>query len=190
MIGVAPLPEERRGGTGGGDSMNESDSEADPLALVAEQFIERYRRGEYPSLSEYTERYPEQAGRIRQLFPALVKMEQLGSIGGHAPGSSPGGLAVKERAPARLGEYRILREVGRGGMGVVYEAVQESLGRHVALKVFPPGGSAGYPERFRREARAAARLHHTNIVPVFGVGEDRGTLYYAMQFIPGQGLDK
>ena len=76
-------------------------------------------------------------------------------------------------------------------MGVVYEAVQESLGRHVALKVLPAGPAAAGAsrERFRREAKAAARLHHTNIVPVFGVGEDGGRHYYAMQFIRGQGLD-
>ncbi len=92
----------------------------------------------------------------------------------------------------RLGEYRILREVGRGGMGVVYEAVQESLGRHVALKVLPAAAllSPMYLERFRREAQAAARLHHTNIVPVFGVGEAAGVHFYAMQFIRGEGLDK
>src|SRR5262249_7852600 len=95
------------------------------------------------------------------------------------------------KVPDQLGEYRILREVGRGGMGVVYEAVQESLGRHVALKVLPfhAALSATYLERFRREAQSAARLHHTNIVPVFGVGEHDGLHYYAMQFIQGLGLD-
>ncbi len=96
-----------------------------------------------------------------------------------------------EVVPAQLGEYRILRPLGRGGMGVVYEAVQEPLGRHVALKVLAPhcSGNPMFRERFRREAQAAARLHHTNIVPVFGVGEHEGTLYYSMQFIRGQGLD-
>src|SRR5262249_23649906 len=76
-------------------------------------------------------------------------------------------------------------------MGVVYEAVQESLGRHVALKVLPLHGllNPTHRERFKREAKAAARLHHTNIVPVFGVGEDGGLHYYAMQFIQGQSLD-
>ena len=76
-------------------------------------------------------------------------------------------------------------------MGVVYEAVQECLGRHVALKVLPHQRLAdpSQLERFRREARAAARLHHTNIVPVFGVGEHEGVHYYAMQFIQGQSLD-
>jgi hypothetical protein len=93
--------------------------------------------------------------------------------------------------PERLGDYRILHEVGRGGMGVVYEAVQESLGRHVALKILPFHRlmDPTHLERFRREARAAAQLHHTNIVPVFGVGEAEGIHYYAMQFIHGQGLD-
>jgi serine/threonine protein kinase/WD40 repeat protein len=76
-------------------------------------------------------------------------------------------------------------------MGVVYEAEQESLGRHVALKVLPRQAllKGTYLERFRREAKAAARLHHTNIVPVFGVGECDGTHYYVMQFIRGEGLD-
>ena len=76
-------------------------------------------------------------------------------------------------------------------MGVVYEAEQISLGRHVALKVLPQQGAAGIDKlrRFLFEARAAARLHHTNIVPVFGVGEQDGVHYYAMQFIQGQGLD-
>ena len=94
--------------------------------------------------------------------------------------------------PQQLGEYRILREVGRGGMGVVYEAVQESLGRHVALKVLPFNSliSSVHLERFRREARAAARLHHTNIAPVYGVGEENGLHYYAMQYIQGLGLDE
>jgi serine/threonine protein kinase/WD40 repeat protein/Tfp pilus assembly protein PilF len=92
----------------------------------------------------------------------------------------------------RLGDFRILREVGQGGMGVVYEAEQESLGRHVALKVLPRQAllKGTYVERFRREAKAAARLHHTNIVPVFGTGEADGVPFYAMQFIRGEGLDK
>ena len=76
-------------------------------------------------------------------------------------------------------------------MGIVYEAVQESLGRHVALKVLPQHRmrDPNQLERFQREARAAAMLHHTNIVPVFGVGEHNGVHYYAMQYIQGQGLD-
>ncbi len=91
----------------------------------------------------------------------------------------------------QLGDFRIIREIGRGGMGVVYEAEQVSLGRHVALKVLPQQALAGSSDlqRFRLEARAAARLHHTNIVPVFAVGEQDGLHYYAMQFIVGLGLN-
>ena len=77
-------------------------------------------------------------------------------------------------------------------MGIVYEAEQVSLGRHVALKVLPPQmlRDAKTRHRFEREARAAAKLHHTNIVPVFGVGEHEGKPYYVMQFIQGKGLDE
>src|SRR5262249_9722856 len=92
----------------------------------------------------------------------------------------------------QLGDFRILREVGQGGMGVVYEAEQVSLGRHVALKVLPRKMlvDARAKRRFEREAKAAAKLHHTNIVPVFGVGEQDGMPYYVMQFIQGLGLDE
>ncbi|MDG3006928.1 protein kinase domain-containing protein [Paludisphaera mucosa] len=101
------------------------------------------------------------------------------------------GPAQEAPAPPRsFGDYRIVREVGRGGMGVVYEAWQVSLGRRVALKVLSHGlGDARRRRRFEREARSAGRLHHTNIVPVFGVGEHEGTPYYVMQFITGVGLD-
>jgi eukaryotic-like serine/threonine-protein kinase len=85
------------------------------------------------------------------------------------------------------GEFRIVRELGQGGMGVVYEAYQGSLKRHVALKILPDRGDAA---RFRREAKAAGRLHHTNIVPVFGVGEHQGRAYYVMQYIAGRSLDR
>ncbi len=99
--------------------------------------------------------------------------------------------APPSSAPRQLGDFRIIREVGKGGMGVVYEAEQVSLGRHVALKVLSSSmlidGRA--KRRFEREAKAAAKLHHTNIVPVFGVGEQDGIPYYVMQFIQGQPLD-
>ncbi len=86
---------------------------------------------------------------------------------------------------ARWDDYRIVREIGRGGMGVVYEAYQGSLNRHVALKLLPERGNLA---RFRREAKAAGRLHHTHIVPVFGVGEHHGQHFYVMQYIDGRGL--
>jgi eukaryotic-like serine/threonine-protein kinase len=87
--------------------------------------------------------------------------------------------------------FIIVREIGRGGMGIVYEAEEKSLNRAVALKVLPPGAlSEGKQvQRFEREAKAAARLHHTNIVPVFGVGQQDGQPYYVMQYIEGLGLN-
>ena len=91
-------------------------SGADPLVELAEEFADRYRRGERPALSEYTDRYPALADRIRKLFPAMVVMEEFGSVAGPDPVPPAGGDAP----PWQLGEYRILREVGRGGMGVVY----------------------------------------------------------------------
>src|SRR5207249_9997215 len=92
--------------------------------------------------------------------------------------------------PGVLGDYRILREVGRGGMGVVYEAEQLSLRRRVALKVLPFAATLDPRQlaRFRNEAQAAAQLHHSNIVPVHAVGCERGVHYYAMQLIEGQSL--
>jgi eukaryotic-like serine/threonine-protein kinase len=171
--------------------MNSPSADHDLLDRLADSFAERYRRGERPSLKDYTDRYPHLAAQIRALFPTLVLMEELGPARGDPTGPFPPPPPDAGAAPSRLGEYRLLREVGRGGMGVVYEAVQESLGRHVALKVLPFHGSLEpmHLERFRQEARVAARLHHTNIVPVFGVGEVDGVHYYAMQFIQGQGLD-
>jgi serine/threonine protein kinase/WD40 repeat protein len=166
-----------------------SPSEADPLDAVVESFLQRYRRGEHPSVTEYVERYPELAERIRETFPALAMIEELGS-GGEQAGSTA--LQELTGATCRVGDYRLLRVVGRGGMGVVYEAVQESLGRHVALKLLPHQKfrDERLRLRFEREARAAARLHHTNIVPVFGVGEHECQPYYSMQFIHGLGLDE
>src|SRR5438132_6923864 len=90
--------------------------------------------------------------------------------------------------PHELGPYRIVRPVGRGGMGVVYEAVHTGLEKRVALKVLPRELAADRLDRFLREARTAAALHHTNIVPVFDVGQVDGVPYYAMQFIDGQPL--
>jgi WD40 repeat protein/serine/threonine protein kinase/tetratricopeptide (TPR) repeat protein len=171
--------------------MNETSSGPNLLNDLAHEFADRYRRGERPALTEYTEKYPELAAEIRELFPALAMMEQFASRVSNQTGPYAQSATADGTVPRQLGEYRILREVARGGMGIVYEAVQESLGRHVALKVLPFQSLArGHDlERFQREARAAANLHHTNIVPVFGVGVHEGIHYYAMQFIQGQSLD-
>src|SRR5947209_2687958 len=102
--------------------------------------------------------------------------------------------SVVDRPPGgrRLGDFEVVRELGRGGMGVVYEARQLSLNRPVALKVLAAGlGLSPHAiQRFHREAEAAAKLHHTNIVPVYATGQQDGTYFYAMELIDGPSLDK
>src|SRR3954447_19760021 len=172
--------------------MIETDDQRNPVERLAEEFLARDRRGEKPSLSEYTRRYPELAEEIGELFPLLIEMEDA-RPSSDDPAEGPGrGRGSGRGVPRQLGDYRIIREVGRGGMGIVYEAEQLSLGRHVAWKVLPAhiGLEPRRLDRFRREAKAAARLHHTNIVPVYGVGEHDGVHYYVMQFILGQALDE
>ncbi len=162
---------------------------------LAEEFLDRYRGGERPPLKEYTDRYPEHADEIREVFPALAVLENIALADPvEETGPADPAAAAKARPPAieLLGDFRILREIGRGGMGVVYEAEQISLGRHVALKMLPAQmlRLSKQRRRFEREARAAARLQHPHIVPVFGVGDHEGAPYYAMQFIAGHGLDQ
>jgi WD40 repeat protein/serine/threonine protein kinase len=159
------------------------------LTRLADEYAARYRAGERPVLQEYIDRHPDLADEIRELFPAMVDLEQA---------KEDHQEAVEQAAPLasipleQLGDFRIIREVGKGGMGIVYEAEQVSLGRHVALKVLPKNMllDAKAKQRFEREAKAAAKLHHTNIVPVFGVGEQDGMPFYVMQFIQGLGLDE
>jgi WD40 repeat protein len=134
----------------------------------------------------------ERAGRLdRAADPVLAGLKLIGNSGlGMAMADNeedgPGETASLPAAAEAWGDFRIVRQIGRGGMGVVCEAYQGSLNRHVAVKFLP---ECGDPARFRREAKAAGRLHHTNIVPVFGVGEHRGRAYYVMPYIAGRALD-
>ncbi len=138
----------------------------------------------------FSTRYPELADDLRELFPAMVEIEQVKDDRGEGKGLIQ---AMPLPALRQLGDYRILREVGRGGMGdrlrggagIARAGTWPSrcLPAHALL-------DPGQLQRFQREARSAARLHHTNIVPVFGVGEHDGLHYYVMQFIHGQGLDQ
>jgi serine/threonine protein kinase/WD40 repeat protein/tetratricopeptide (TPR) repeat protein len=169
--------------------MSDSDfSAADQLGQIADEFVEAFRQGQRPSVEEFARRYPAHADEIRDMLPALALMERAKSTEESPDQRQPTQAAASLH---QLGDYQILREVGRGGMGVVYEAQQLSLGRHVAIKVLPAHAllDARHLTRFQREARSAAKLHHTNIVPVFGVGEQGGLHYYVMQFIQGLGLD-
>jgi eukaryotic-like serine/threonine-protein kinase len=168
--------------------------ERNPVEALAQEYLDRRRRGEPASAEDYAQAHPGLADEILGLFPALMTLETLGSDASSRASSIttvPESAAGGSTTPGQLGEYRIIREIGRGGMGVVYEAEQESLGRRVALKVLPGHrlADAMHVRRFQREARSAARLHHTNIVPVFDVGQHDGMHFYAMQFIEGQGLD-
>jgi serine/threonine protein kinase len=164
------------------------DENRDPLEVLAAEFIERHRGGEHPAISEYVAQHPELAVEIEELFPTIAAMEQLKA---HREGSQSGQASLGAVRLERLGDFRILGEIGRGGMGIVYEAFQESLGRHVAVKVLPRQSllDPKQLQRFHREAQTAARLHHTNIVPLFGVGEQEGFHYIVMQLIRGVSLD-
>src|SRR5205823_4848500 len=166
----------------------------DPRVVLAlEEYSAAVKAGQRPDRLEFQARYPEVGAALAECLEALEFVQaaapllQAPAVGQPAAASA----AAAEFCPeGPLGDYRILREIGRGGMGVVYEAVQISLGRQVALKVLPFAAAldAKQLQRFKNEAQAAAHLHHQNIVPVYGVGCERGVHYYAMQFIEGQTL--
>ena len=168
--------------------MTSPNSERDPLEVLAAEFMERLRQGQRPSVEEYAEQHPELAEEIRELFPTIAMTERLKA---RQEQTSDGRATLGAAQLSRLGDFRIIREIGRGGMGVVFEAEQESLKRRVAVKVLPRQAllDEKHLKRFQREAQIAANLHHTNIVEVFGVGEQDGFHYYVMQFIEGVGLD-
>jgi WD40 repeat protein/serine/threonine protein kinase len=152
------------------------------LGQIADEFTQRLQHGDQPDIEDYARQNPEIATVLRQVLPAL---QVMGSAE-REPGSLDAGLAAAPAAGC-LGDFRILREIGRGGMGIVYEAEQISLNRRVALKVLPFASTldAKQLQRFKNEAQAAAGLHHTNIVPVYATGCERGVHFYAMQFIEG-----
>ena len=172
-------------------------SSQDPVDRLAEEYLRRRRQGERPTAAEYAARYPDLAGRILDLFPALEWIEGLvPTPEDHASFSGkPDDLSTSAGTGGRaqrLGDYTLLRELGRGGMGIVYEAEHQSLKNRVALKVMHPRfrTDRAYVRRFQTEARSAAKLHHTNIVPVFDYGQQDGICYYAMQCIDGVGLER
>ncbi|MCA9009812.1 MAG: serine/threonine protein kinase [Planctomycetaceae bacterium] len=163
------------------------DHEQHPVDQLAEEFARRIRAGETPVIEDYCQTYPEHADLIRAVFPSVQLVERASQREDQQRKSGVGSSAALLSMPQTLGDFRLLREIGRGGMGVVYEAEQKSLKRHVALKVISAliANSEKQLQRFRREAESAGSLHHSNIVPVYGIGEDHGLQYYAMQLIDG-----
>lgn len=164
------------------------------LVEILERYLADLERGTAPDEKALLAAHPELAS---ELAPYLESLQLLNGATRDLRGPSAiaggghDGDAASVPAMRHVGDYKIVREIGRGGMGIVYEAHQESLNRQVALKVLPFAAVLDQRQiaRFRNEAQAAAQLHHPHIVPVFAVGQERGVYYYAMQYIAGQSLD-
>ena len=161
------------------------DDHDEQLGEAIEIFLERVEAGEPVDAEAFAAGYPELADDLKVALDGLAMVQGL-------VGSASSGPGARLETGRRVAGYRIVRELGRGGMGVVYEAVHVDLDRPVALKVL---GMHAAPDstgrrRFLNEAKTAAGLHHTHIVPVFDVGQVGGLCYYAMQRIEGSGLDR
>ncbi|MEL6106985.1 MAG: serine/threonine-protein kinase [Planctomycetota bacterium] len=164
------------------DELSAEDQET--LSEILESYLADMERGVPVSPETLLQQHPRFRNVLRWYLESLsfltLASEQLGT-------TAPPATQRQE-----LGDFEIVREIGRGGMGIVYEASQKSLGRKVALKVLPFAAVLDQKQiaRFRNEAQAAAQLHHDHIVPVYSVGTDRGVHYYSMQYIEGQSLDR
>ena len=147
-----------------------------PLEDIQDEILDQLHGGEPIDREAILAKYPEHADALRRFFQLIAVIETPAE--------------PKPSEPSRLGEFEILREIGRGGMGVVYEARQVSLNRRVALKVLPPAmrSDRRLLQRFQREAEAAARLRHPNIVPVYSIGESAGAPFFAMELVEGRSL--
>jgi serine/threonine protein kinase len=168
-------------------------SEADDprITRAIEEYLDALKAGRRPDRRQFLARHPDIAPALAECLGGLELIRAAASELHHPSGSPPVALAGPLSVlslPAQLGDYRLLREIGRGGMGVVYEAEQISLGRRVALKVLPFAAALDprQLQRFQNEAQAAAHLQHGNIVPVHAVGCDGGVHYYVMQYVEGQ----
>ena len=155
--------------------------EEDILDVLFEEIAGKVQAGEAVDIEEYSARFPEHATRLRGLLNAAKAVAAIGNSDINNLQSPPSPI---------LGDFRLVRIVGRGGMGVVYEAEQISVGRRVAIKILPFAALLNETqlERFNTEATAAARLQHSGIVPIYSVGCERGIHFYAMQLIEGPSL--
>jgi len=158
------------------------------VAAAMQQYLDALESGQAPPREEFLAQHADIAKELAGCLDGLALVHEaarsIKEVGG------PAGSLTADELTLPLGDFRILREIGRGGMGVVYEAIQLSLGRRVALKVLPLAAALDpkHLQRFKNEAQAAAALHHTNIVPVYAVGSERGVHYYSMQLIDGYSL--
>ena len=161
--------------------------------------VQAYQRaseaGRRPARRDFLALHPDIAEELADCLDGMAMLQSAaGSLHDPGTGSGPGAAApeppLDPLTAQPLGDFRLVRQIGRGGMGVVYEAEQISLGRRVALKVLPLAAALDprQLQRFRNEALAAAQLHHTNVVPVHAVGCERSVHFYAMQLIDGQSL--
>jgi eukaryotic-like serine/threonine-protein kinase len=153
------------------------------LARVLDAYLAAVEAGEVVDPDALAAAHPEIAERLRACLSVL-------RVSSRVEGRADADAAIEPVVDTRLGDFQIVRMIGRGAMGIVFEAEQVSLRRRVALKVLPFAAALDPHQlrRFQIEAQAAAQLHHTNIVPIFSVGCERGVHYYAMQFIEGQTL--
>jgi serine/threonine protein kinase len=161
----------------------------DPRVIEAlDEYLAALETGKRPSREAFLARHSDIAPALAECLDGMEALHEASSSSPQPVGGPA--LAPDWQPGTPLGDFRILREVGRGGMGVVYEAEQLSLGRRIALKVLPFALTLDPKQlqRFKNEARAAAQLHHQHIVPVYFVGSERGVHFYAMQFIEGQSL--
>ena len=160
------------------------------LENLLEEFAGRLEAGETLDVEAFATAHPAHAEQLRRVLPTMLVLADLGRSESGVGAAPPSAGSNSEPTPGLLGDFRIIREVGRGGMGVVHEAEQISLARRVALKVLPFAATMDprQLQRFQNEARAAASLEHPHIVPVYAVGSERGVHYYAMKFIDGQSL--
>lgn len=165
----------------------------DQLNQVLLEYLDACQSGFPPDRNELLARYPELRTDLEEFFAGHDAVQRVsGSLREVPPAAAEPLLETFAGVPdiGLLGDFRLLRELGRGGMGVVYEAEQISLRRRVALKILPFVSALDNRQlqRFKTEAMAAAQLHHTNIVPVYAVGSERGVHFYAMQLIEGRSL--
>src|SRR5262245_51063657 len=158
------------------------------LDEVVTAYLRAVAAGQAPDRETLLVRHPDLAADLVEFFADQDRLQHVAAPLRKVARAAAG---EEELVAHTLGDFRILREVGRGGMGVVFEAEQISLGRRVALKVLPFAATMDPRQllRFQNEAKAAASLEHPHIVPVYGVGSERGVHYYAMKFIDGQSLD-